>query len=196
MFMLEVKPTLVWKRLGMPGPAEEPSIRADFDEAYGRACAALEPKYGVERWRISSLAGKRLTLENGAVLESADLARLATGAKALVAMAATVGEELDALAEEYNAQGETFAMTVADAVGSTAAEELIGLVWRDARDEAEEEGDVVTRRISPGYGDFPLQAQATLLKISSGDGLGIRLTENFMMVPRKSVTAVAAVKPA
>ncbi len=125
---------------------------------------------------------------------SEKLADLAEGAHALVAMAATVGDELDAVAAEYNGRGEVFAMTVVDAVGSVAAEELIGLVHRDAKEEAAGEGEVVTKRISPGYGDFPLEVQPTLLQLSGGSALGIRLTENYMMVPRKSVTAVAAVK--
>jgi cobalamin-dependent methionine synthase I len=48
--------------------------------------------------------------------------------------------------------------------------------------------------VSPGYGDFGLEDQPQLLELSGGAALGITVTENFMMVPRKSVTAVAAVR--
>lgn len=46
-----------------------------------------------------------------------------------------------------------------------------------------------TMRYSPGYGDWELKAQADILKLLEGDRLGIKLTESFIMIPRKSVTA-------
>jgi cobalamin-dependent methionine synthase I len=139
----------------------------------------LEPRASYGRYEIDS---------------SADVASLASGAEALVVMAATVGGDLETAAAAYDASGEMFKMAVADAAGSVAAEELMAALHRHVRGEGERAGEVVTKRISPGYGDFELASQPVVLKLAGGADLGIRLTENFMMVPRKSVTAIAAVR--
>lgn len=48
-------------------------------------------------------------------------------------------------------------------------------------------------RFSPGYGDFPLQAQHALLsRLDATRQIGLYLTEGGMLVPSKSVTAVIA----
>ncbi len=192
MFELEVRPALVWKYMRMPGPAAE--LQSEFDAVYRRARAALEPKYSYKRLGINAARGRELELEGGVVFRSGDLVKLAAGAAAVVAMAVTVGDGIDRLVGEFDGRGETFAMLAADAVGSVAAEELVSRVHGSIRAEAARAGAVVTRRLSPGYGDFDLAAQKLLLALSGGAELGIGLTENYMMVPRKSVTAVAAVR--
>jgi cobalamin-dependent methionine synthase I len=151
----------------------------------------LEPRASYGRYEIDSVAAGVLTLAAGASFASADVASLASGAEALVVMAATVGGDLETAAAAYDASGEMFKMAVADAAGSV---ELMAALHRHVRGEGERAGEVVTKRISPGYGDFELASQPVVLKLAGGADLGIRLTENFMMVPRKSVTAIAAVR--
>lgn len=193
-FDLDVKTSLVWRRLGVPAGGAAADMEREFEAAYERARDALEPKHSHKLWAVASARRGVLTLENGVALESGLLAKLAEGADAVAAMAATVGRGIDDLVEDYNGRGDAFAMMVADAVGSVAAEELISLVHAAVATEAERAGGAVTRRVSPGYGDFDLADQPRLLELAGGAALGITLTENFMMVPRKSVTAVAAAR--
>ena len=50
-------------------------------------------------------------------------------------------------------------------------------------------------RVSPGYGDFPLDAQKDILKmLETGTKIGLSMTEALMLVPTKSVTAIFAIK--
>ena len=46
------------------------------------------------------------------------------------------------------------------------------------------------RRYSPDYGDFDLEYQSEVLELSGGYEIGIPLTENNVMIPLKSVTAL------
>ncbi len=56
-------------------------------------------------------------------------------------------------------------------------------------------GRRVTRRISCGYGDFPLECQKDILSILGAEKiLGVKLNENNMMYPNKTVTALMGVK--
>lgn len=185
---------MVWKRLGVPAAPALDELRGDFETAYARAVAALEPRASYGRYRIRSVAAGTLALAAGASFASADAASLATGAEALAVMAATVGGGLEEEAAAYEASGDTFMMTVVDAAGSVAAEELMAALHRRVGEEAERAGEIATKRISPGYGDFDLASQPAVLALAGGADLGIRLTENFMMVPRKSVTAIAALR--
>lgn len=51
-------------------------------------------------------------------------------------------------------------------------------------------------RFSPGYADFPLSAQATLLSLTdAGRRIGLYLTDGDMLVPSKSITAVMGLGP-
>jgi hypothetical protein len=193
-FDLDVKASLVWRRLGVPERGRSAEPDREFDAAYEEARRVLEPRHSHKLWTLASVGGGRVTLDGGVAFESGLLAKLAEGADELAAMAATVGPRIDDLVDEFNGRGDMFAMTVADAVGSVAAEELMSLVHAAVAAEAERAGGTVTRRVSPGYGDFGLSDQPQLLELSGGAALGITLTENFMMVPRKSVTAVAAVR--
>ncbi len=47
-----------------------------------------------------------------------------------------------------------------------------------------------TKRFSPGYGDFSLEAQREIFRILKPERIGLSLTESLMMTPTKSVTAV------
>ena len=45
-------------------------------------------------------------------------------------------------------------------------------------------------RFSPGYGDWPLEQQPELIRVTKCESIGITLSESKMLVPRKSVTAI------
>lgn len=49
-----------------------------------------------------------------------------------------------------------------------------------------------TKRFSPGYGDFPLDTQESFLRIlDASKRIGVTLNDNNLMIPMKTVTAVA-----
>ena len=71
--------------------------------------------------------------------------------------------------------------------------------WMDeTEDEIRKElapGESLVSRYSPGYGDFPLAAQRTLLALLDAPRrAGVSLTDSLLMVPSKSVSAVIGVK--
>lgn len=76
-----------------------------------------------------------------------------------------------------------------DAVGTTAIESFcdrLCALWKE-----EYEGYFLRPRFSPGYGDLPIEIQAKLLdSLEATSHTGISLTESFLMIPQKSVTAI------
>ena len=56
-------------------------------------------------------------------------------------------------------------------------------------------GETLVKRYSPGYGDFPLEAQRELLAlIDAPRKVGVWLTDSLLMVPSKSGSAMIGVK--
>ena len=60
---------------------------------------------------------------------------------------------------------------------------------------AKKQGYAPTWRFSPGYGNWPLEIQPQLGKIIKTEQIGLQVTENFLLFPRKSVTAIIGLMP-
>ena len=50
-------------------------------------------------------------------------------------------------------------------------------------------------RVSPGYCDWPVEQQAELAKALDFSKIGVSLTGTFMMVPKKSISAMVGIAP-
>ena len=80
-----------------------------------------------------------------------------------------------------------FAVTVGQ--GADKLQEML-------RETAEREGKFITSRFSPGYGDLPLTVQRNFLTIlDTSRKIGLTVTESFLMVPSKSVSAIIGISP-
>ena len=52
----------------------------------------------------------------------------------------------------------------------------------------------ITFRYSPGYGDLPLDIQKNFLNVLDAQKkIGLTTSENFLLFPRKSVTAIIGI---
>jgi 5-methyltetrahydrofolate--homocysteine methyltransferase len=52
----------------------------------------------------------------------------------------------------------------------------------------------LTRAFSPGYGDYPIELNCDICDfLQTQKTIGVSATENFLLVPRKSITAVIGV---
>lgn len=119
---------------------------------------------------------------------SGDLHRRLKSAKEAYLFAATLGHDVDRLIRKYAALSAADLLIV-QAIAATAIERYID-------DETASWGEALLPRYSPGYGDLPLSVQSTFLATLDPKGsLGITLTETFLMIPSKSVTAVIGIKP-
>ncbi len=105
-------------------------------------------------------------------------------------MAATLGPEIDQTIRYISKTNLSEAM-IMDAVATTAIEAFCDEIESSVSSEARRDGFYATRRFSPGYGDFPLSVQPHILRaLDTPRKIGLSSTENFIMIPRKSVTAI------
>ena len=115
---------------------------------------------------------------------SKDLAKALRGSREVVLFAATIGLEVDRYIAKYQHISATRAL-LAQAFGAERIEALCDAF-------CDEMG--AARRFSPGYGDFPLEAQTEIFALlDCSRKIGLSLTESLLMMPSKSVTAVFGV---
>jgi len=110
-------------------------------------------------------------------------------------VAITVGQETDKLIRtalsEMPEEG-----IILDSCAAAAVEAAADKVQEMLRETVEREGKFITSRFSPGYGDLPLTVQRNFLTVlDTSRKIGLSVTESFLMVPSKSVTAIIGISP-
>lgn len=119
---------------------------------------------------------------------------LAKSSKVYV-MGVTVGEAVEHRSEELFKKGNYTLGLLIDAAATTAVEQVADQVNEIINNIAKKSGYKPTWRFSPGYGNWPLEVQKDLATIIKTDQIGLSVTENFLLFPRKSVTAIIGFMP-
>ncbi len=88
------------------------------------------------------------------------------------------------------ADGEYASSVLLDAAATTAVEQLADGMEKAIKPKMAAQGYGMRWRFSPGYGDWPLEQQPELIRVTKCESIGITLSESKMLVPRKSVTAI------
>ena len=85
---------------------------------------------------------------------------------------------------------------ILDSCAAIAVETAADKLQEMLRETAAREGKFITSRFSPGYGDLPLTVQRNFLTIlDTSRKIGLTVTESFLMVPSKSVSAIIGISP-
>jgi hypothetical protein len=100
----------------------------------------------------------------------------------------TIGPALEAEVTRLSSGGEMLKAVVLDAIGSVAAEAVAANIDATIAAEAAREGLKTSCRASPGYGDWDVREQAAIFKLLPAERIGVRLSDTFMMSPRKSIS--------
>ncbi len=124
---------------------------------------------------------------------SQSIRRLLRCAREVWLLAVTAGDGVERRSREYLKKGEAFRGYVLDRMGSFLAEEQIRQVDKIISEESTGKGYKTTRRYSPGYRDFSLEAQVVFVDLASCAIPELRLTSDFLLVPEKSITAIKGV---
>lgn len=111
---------------------------------------------------------------------------------ALALLAVTLGPQADACIRRWETM-EMSRAVVFDACASALAESAAEECQREAEASS---GLYAVGRFSPGYGDLPLEEQGRLLALlDASRRIGLTLTAGGMLVPVKSVVALAGLRP-
>ena len=124
------------------------------------------------------------------VIKSTDLARHLRGCQRGFLLACTLGAEVDTLIKRYSFTDIPM-LPVMQAAASVYTEYCVDQAQKELEEYASEQGLYLRPRYSPGYGDFSLQYQQFFFRaLDIQKKIGVCLTDAFLMVPFKSVTAI------
>lgn len=183
---VKINPKSVLKRMG---------VRKRQTEWFGvvtRLCDEYGPRIrpkGVYREAFFRPNGKTIDTGKSVQFESVflknQLPRPQNGAIFLV----TIGSELEQGIRERIDSGQNRTAYILDCLGSNAAEGAAAAIHK----EVQKRFGVSMRRYSPGYNDWDISQQESLFDFLGGKSareLGVDLTSDFMMTPRKSVSGI------
>jgi len=142
---------------------------------------------------IESVQGDRAIIENSIPLKSKIISRLLERCDEVAIFILTIGKPLEDMVAYLAENGCVLQATVLDAIGSGTTEQLAVLVEDRIKKVAASRRLVTSRRFSPGYCDWNVSQQEMIFKFMRGDTAGVRLTEEYLMIPHKSISGIIGI---
>jgi len=135
-----------------------------------------------------------IILEDGTVFKGKALGELLSCSDKVVLMASTAGRRVGEAINGLMSSGRASEAVVLDAAASEIADAGLDFVMDNIRTQIRKAGKTLTRlRFSPGYGDFVIEQQRDFARLLDIGQLGMSLTEACMLLPEKSVMAIAGI---
>ncbi len=147
------------------------------------------------RISINEKISSGIVLSTGATFESKRLSAFLKNCREIVLMSATAGSDIiEAIRKDSTGNNLTRAV-VFDAVGSEIVDASLDWIMDYYNRELRRENKHLTAmRFSAGYHDFLLENQKIIYDILQLRHIGIKIDENFILRPEKSVTAIAGIE--
>lgn len=169
--------------------------RQRFDEGVRLAGQLCNNRAVWERLPITIREHNEIQLADKTVLCSEDLTKLLNNSEEVLLMCVTSGNEVCAQIAEDIVSGNAARGMIIDAVASEIADgildELQALIGKQLKREGKK---LTSNRYSPGYGDISMETQKILFDLLQAEKLNLQLTEKFMLLPEKSVIALAGIE--
>lgn len=183
----------VFRYMGYAGQTLTPELDTMADSIIRQCEDVAQPKYIYGYFDTKNTSEGILLPESGIVLKGNDIVSHLCNASYCAVMALTVGigPEKEVMRMEKTSMTEAVIM---DNAANAYTESLADYVENIIADEAEKKGMFINYRYSPGYGDFSIQTQRELVSLLGCDTrIGLTVTQNNILIPRKSITAVVGV---
>lgn len=185
--------------LGYGGAPPDDFTAKVLSEAARRVEEAARPRWASERFLVEWLpmgdAGHGAAVNEavsigGVALTGRDIAEHLSGCSAAVLFGMTLGAEVDAAIRQA-AAADMRMSALMDAAASALCEQYADAADELLRGQASVRGEYLTRRFSPGYGDFSLAVQGGLARLLDlPRAIGVTVGGGGALSPQKSITAV------
>jgi hypothetical protein len=166
----------------------------EVDEALRRAEDLITLHGRSLRLPLTALGRDFIELDHSLRFEGGGLARMFADCREALLLAAGAGK---AIVEEIKRQGEGDRPDLAvifDAAAGEFVDQALTWIMELQRGELLREGkSLLSRRYSAGYGDFSLENQIYFYNLLRLGSMDVRLTESYMLVPEKTVTALTGI---
>lgn len=187
----------IYSRLGYAkGKTNIPAqSKQEIEQYIEQALAIITLKASIARAPVLSIKNDTVNLVSGITFQSKGISDLIAGCDEVLFMGATAGAEIVEVISKYSKGENVTASVVYDAVASEMTDASLDWVSNFFSNSLRRENKGLTkRRFSAGYGDFQLKNQKVIFEVLELEKLGVSLSEQFILIPEKTVTALAGIK--
>ena len=129
-------------------------------------------------------------------LESKDISKFLRGSDEIVFIGATAGGEVIDKIKEYSQKAQMDKAVIFDATASEMVDDALSWIMDFLSYQIRRENKQFTpHRYSAGYGDFSLDNQKIICETLQMSALDVTLTDHCVLIPEKTVTAIAGIEP-
>ncbi|HNY65916.1 MAG TPA: hypothetical protein PKM41_10800 [Deltaproteobacteria bacterium] len=194
---IEMPVPAVYRRLGFrtASTCVTAAQKAGIDQVLDEAASLVELQGSALIIPVRGRQGEETILQTGDVLKSAKLAKMLDDAGEVLFMGATAGQRImEEIARDSSSENLSRAVLL-DAVASEMTDKALDWISEYMGAVLRRTGKILTsRRFSAGYGDLGLENQKIMYERLRMAELGVVLTDSFILVPEKSVTAIAGIR--
>ncbi|GMT42265.1 MAG: vitamin B12 dependent methionine synthase activation domain protein [bacterium] len=191
---LNMKEVRILREMRIPGAGSldelpEQNIALYIKNAIDLGYALIDSKVVYRTFPLVCKKGETPGLEDSrSLFFGKKIAGLLEGCDYVSLLIATIGPALPDRADELKKIDPTDSFFL-EHVGGWAADHLAEITDVRIQAECAKNGYKTTRRYSPGYGDWTLDAQPEIMRLLDSGKIGVSLTDTKIMIPRKSVSA-------
>lgn len=187
---MQVDKKEVLRYLGYKNGEIPENINSLIDECINEIKEISHWKYVYKIFHINKSAEAVEVEGSNLIFRGKDILEHLKNSSMCAIMAVTLGSNVD-MKIRYYEKINLIKSLVIDACASTAVEWVCDEVQKKIKEEAESIDLGITYRYSPGYGDFSIDIQPKIINaLDAQKTIGLTVSENNVMIPRKSVTAV------
>jgi len=192
-FELRINKDEVLRYLGYKGQDIDENMDNTIEECREEIKKIITPRVIFSYNNIKSSDDGVEVINTNLILKGKDIKEHLKNSTECVLMAVTLGNEIERQTRLYEKTNLTKAL-ILDACATTAVEEVCDIVENGVKEKAILSGMNITFRYSPGYGDLPLDVQNSFLRaLDAQKKIGLTVSENNLLFPRKSVTAIIGI---
>ena len=190
---INIKDEEVLRYLEYKGQIIDDNLKETINQCKNITKARINPRY---TFRVYSIKKNKGIIEfegSNLKLESRDLYKVLKDCNKCILMAATIGLDIEKDIRKYSFTELTKGIII-DSCATTAIEEVCDMVQEEIQNNILEDEQHTTLRYSPGYGDLPIEKNKDILNLINGQKeIGLTITTNGIMIPRKSVIAIIGI---
>ncbi|MDD2388723.1 MAG: hypothetical protein PHP23_03205 [Desulfobacterales bacterium] len=167
----------------------------EIDGYIDDASQLIDLKGAALRIPVTKRIASEMTLADGTVFQSEQLVRVLKNCDEIVVMCVTGGRRIiEAIGRDTETENLSRAVVLDAAASEIVDEALEWIIEYWNRQLRRENRGLPKKRFSAGYGDFLLENQKIIYEMLHLDRIGILITGSCVLIPEKSVTAVAGIE--
>lgn len=185
---MNINREIVYRYLGYGNDEPDKKVKVIIEETEKELLAVIEPKYVYRYFKITNTADGIKVGNSELILQGRSIENHLVDCNEAVLLAATLSSGADAFIRKCEVSDMAKAL-IADTLASVAIESVCDEVELNVKKENPQLFQ--TFRFSPGYGDLSIDIQKDFLNLlDATKRTGLCATENYILTPRKSVTAI------